>query len=88
MSVQTKARPPTRPRLSAEGRTTRPMPESSQQRHSDELIPFAAWLRKVTPNQLTQWLQHMLWHGQLEDTELYRAFILEYYKGITMRHDI
>lgn len=59
----------------------RDFPLPSQERFADELIPFREFIMSLDKEILAKELQDGLWKNQIQETELYRKFILLYYKN-------
>lgn len=50
----------------------------------NDLKNFQEWLRTVEPHDLWRWLSDAYWHGELEGTEIKRAYLLSQ-RGVDMR---
>ena len=62
----------------------KPIPDVGTSRNTIELNPFGEWLQTISPRRLHMLLQDALWKNQIQETELYRMFLLEHYKSINM----
>jgi len=58
--------------------------ERSPHIRGQELRDFIVWLETVDAEELKRWLADGCWKGQLQETELFRNFLLTE-KGIDMR---
>lgn len=62
------------------------LPPKSMVRREREIPPFVKWMETVPYRQIQMWLQDALWKGQIQDTEMYRAFVLEHYKKVRFEY--